>query len=102
MRYIDYGVPDSYTYTSVYVESDHTDDSYAGTARASPLTRPPDDQKPDVSEEPVDEEQSIPDGVAVPRPLVVPEEAPEVLPQEDENGASDGTEEEQDSSQTDD
>ena len=100
MRYIDYGVPYTYTYVPVYVEADSTDDGYT-TGRAPQPSPQAGEQKPEVTEAPIDEEPSIPDGVAVPRPLVVPEVAPEVLPLEEEDDSSNEVKDQADASQTD-
>ncbi len=71
------------------MEEDTTDDGYGGAGEPPRPTSQPGGQEPSISEETLDVEPSIPDGVAVPRPLVVPDEAPEILPPEDEDDSAD-------------
>lgn len=76
-----YGYP-SYTYTSVYIHEDKN----AGYADRDPRPR----SRP--SSGPGGDRASFPEGVAVPRPLVEPEKAPEVLPLEGDEQSSGGSE----------
>ncbi len=74
---------DSYTYAPVYIESEDTLDTYEEAAADVVSTAQAPADGPEIGTPPDDSQGSIPDGVVVPRPLVEPEEAPEVLPPED-------------------
>ena len=98
--YAGYGYPsyyyDSYAYAPVYVESDDASDRYTDEVPDAQAVPEPGGEGPDVAGQSGDDEPSVPDGVVVPRPLVEPQVAPEVLPPEDEQELPNGLEEEED------
>lgn len=76
---------DSYTYAPTYIQSDDAPEAYPDIPLDAPGRVPhAGDAGPDMSRPPGYEEPLVPDGSVIPRPLIQPKDAPEVLPPEEE------------------